>query len=112
MDSLPSVKSHPVLMSLVTVTFFIGVLVAGAVGGWFLRAMSESRAELSVVVDDGEFMQALEVQTQKWVDEFNKTQEDFYIENKHIPDCYIQPMPDYYHSNDFVRVQSDREQEE
>lgn len=112
MNTLPSMKTHPVLMSLVTVTFFIAVLLAGAIGGWWLRAMSESRAELSVVVDDGEFMQALEVQTQKWVTEFNKFQKDFYDENnKNIPDCLAKPMPAFYHDNDF-KLQSDRQHAE
>lgn len=98
-------------MSLITVTFFIAVLFVGAAGGWWLRAMSESRAELSVVVDDGEFMQALEVQTQKWVEEFNQFQKDFYDENENIPDCLARPMPEYYHTNDF-KLQSDRQYEE
>lgn len=73
--------------------------------------MSESRAELSVVVDDGEFMQALEVETQKWVEEFNQFQKDFYDENKNIPDCLAKPMPTFYHDNDF-KLQSNREYEE
>ena len=79
-------------MSLVTVTFVLAISVASAAGGWWLRAMSESRAELSVVVDDGKFMQALEIQTKKWVVEFNDWQRGFYEENK-IPDCIAKPMP-------------------
>lgn len=108
--AIPSVKTHPVIVSLITVVFVLGVLVAGAVGGWWLRAMSESRAELSVVVDDGKFMQALEVQTQKWVEEFNQWDEEFHNENE-IPDCLANPMPVYYHDNDFL-MRSTREQEE
>lgn len=100
MDNLPSIKTHPVIVSLITVTFFIAVLVFGMAGGWFLRAASESRAELSVVVDDGKFMQALEVQTQKWVEEFNQRTEAFYYD-KEIPDCIGKPMPTYYHDNDY-----------
>lgn len=110
MSSLPSIKTNPVLMSLLTVTFFIAVLVVGAAGGWTLRAMSESRAELSVVVDDGKFMQALEVQTQKWVDEFNDWDKRFHDENE-IPDCLSDPMPIFYHDDDY-RVRSTRQSEE
>ena len=84
------------------------MLVGGVIGGWFLRAMSESRAELSVVVDDGKFWNALELQTQKWIEEFNKRAEKFYYENANIPDCIAKPMPDYYHDNDY-ELHPDRE---
>ena len=69
--------------------------------------MSESRAELSVVVDDGKFMQALELQTQKWTEEYNLFDEEFHNENE-IPECIAKPMPDYYHDADYV-MQSDRQ---
>jgi len=99
MSTLPSIKTHPVLMSIVTITFLFAFGAVCAGGGWWLRAMSESRAELSVVVDDGKFMQALEVQTQEWVEEFNQWDSEFHNENK-IPDCMAQPMPSFYHDDD------------
>ena len=98
-------------MSLITIVVVIVILLAGLVGGWFLRAMSESRAELSVVVDDGKFMQALELQTQKWVVEFNDRMESFYYENPEVPKCISKPMPSYYHDNDYG-LYPDREQTE
>jgi hypothetical protein len=106
--NLPSVKTNPVLIALVVVLFTFVYTIACLTGGWWLRAMSESRAELAVVVDDGNFMQALEIQTQKWVEEFNDFDNTFHIEND-IPDCLAVPMPEYYHDSDY-RVQSEREQ--
>ena len=110
MNNLPSVKTHPVLMALAVVVLTVSLFVAGIFCGWFLRIMSESRAELSVVVDDGEFMQALEVKTQKWIKEFNLFDEEFHNENE-IPDCIAVPMSDFYHDNDYI-VRRDREFEE
>ena len=110
MNNLPSVKTHPVLMALIVVVLTLFLFIAGIFCGWFLRAMSESRAELSVVVDDGKFMQALEVKTQKWIEEFNLFDEEFHSENE-IPDCIAMPMPDFYHDNDFS-MQPNREYEE
>lgn len=110
MSDLPSVKTHPVLMTILVVAFSLGLFVAGNVSGWLLRVMSESRAELSVVVDDGEFMQALTLKVQGWVLEFNDFMEQFY-ETHEIPDCIAKPMPAFYHDNDFI-VRSNREQAE
>lgn len=110
MNNVPSVKTHPVLVSIITMTFVLAVLLAGIVSGWFLRAMLESRAELAVVVDDGNFMQALEIQTQKWVEEYNLFDEEFH-DGQDTPDCLALPMPSRYHDNDF-RMRSDRQHEE
>lgn len=101
MTNLPSLNTHPVITALITMVLLIAVLIAGVIGGWTLRAMSESRAELSVVVDDGNFMRALEQQTQKWVDEFNLFDEKFHEEHE-IPDCIAKPMPSFYHDNDYL----------
>ena len=110
MSNLPSIKTHPVVVSLAVVVLTVSLFVAGIFCGWFLRIMSESRAELSVVVDDGEFMQALEVKMQKWIEEFNLFDEEFHNENE-IPGCIAKPMSDFYHDNDYV-VRSNRESEE
>jgi len=86
---------------LIAAILVVGVYIAGGASGWFVRAALESRAELAVVVDDGSFLQKLEVKTQQWIEDFNKFVERFYYENKSIPDCIAKPMPNYYHDNDY-----------
>ena len=97
-------------MALAVVVIAVSLFMVGVISGWALRVMSESRAELSVVVDDGKFMQALEVKTQKWIEEFNLFDEEFHNENE-IPDCIAAPMSDFYHDNDYI-VRSQRQSEE
>ena len=101
MNGIPSIKTHPLIVSLIAVAFFIGVFIAGNVSGWFLRTALESRAELAVVLDDSEFMKWLDTQANNWGDVYLNNQEKFYEENKEIPDCLAKPMPQYYLDNDF-----------
>jgi hypothetical protein len=109
---LPNVKTNPILMSLITVTFVLVFGVTCAFGGWTLRIMAESRAELAVVVDDSEFMQWLEARVHDWMGEFKTNQEEFYEQNKEIPDCLANPMPQYYRDNDYGLQRSEGEYEE
>lgn len=101
MKDIPSIKTHPVIVTLATVIICLGLLVTGLVGGWLLRVAMESRAELAVVLDDSKFMQALEVEIQEWRNEYIYWQEKFYGENTNIPDCISKPMPQYYIDEDF-----------
>jgi len=110
MNEIPSIKTHPVLMSLVTIIVVLAILVGGIISGWFLRAAMESKAELSVVVDDNVFMQKLETKVQQWVGDFQDNQANFYEEHTEIPYCLAGPMPNYYHNNDYS-VRPERESE-
>ena len=110
MADIPSTKSHPVIVSIFTTVFFIGTLCAGGFGGWIIRAAMESKAELSVVVDDGKFMQTLEGRVQGWIEEYNIFDEEFHNEVD-VPECIAMPMPDVYHDADFI-VRSNRQSEE
>jgi len=111
MESLPNFKTHPVVMSMITVIFLLAFGLSCAFGGWSLRVMAESRAELAVVLDDSEFMKWLEGTVQGWSKEFKQRQEEFYVDNKKIPDCLAKPMPRYYRDNDYGLFPT-REQEE
>lgn len=109
---LPNIKENPVLMSVLVMAFLVIYGLVAMAGGWTLRMALESRAELSVVLDDSEFMQGLEIKINKWIDEFTSTQENFYDDNPEIPDCIAKPMPEFYRDNDFGLQRSLREQEE
>lgn len=99
--NVPSLKSHPVVASVIVMLIFIGVFIGGMIGGWTLRAAMESRAELAVVLDDSEFMKMLELRAEQWGDEFLSEQERFYEQNPEIPDCLAKPMPDPYLDRDY-----------
>ena len=101
MNQLPNINTHPVLTAIITVVTLLITLILGVAGGWTLRVFAESKAELSVVVDDGKFMQALAVQEKRWLEDLNTFDEKFHNENT-IPDCITRPMPEYYHRNDYI----------
>lgn len=103
-----TLKDNPVLVSLFTVILFIATLLIGGISGWFIRAALESKAELSVVVDDGVFTERLlKVLTPDWIQIYNKKQDKFYEDHKDIPDCLSKPLPKYYYDNDYG-LQSNR----
>lgn len=102
-------KIPPQITYLIISLCIIGSFVGGNFSGWFLRMASESRAELSVVVDDGDFERELILMVLDWVDEYNLFDEEFHRDYE-VPKCLGDPMPTKYHDNDFIV--RDRESEE
>ena len=77
----------PVLVQLIVLGAFIG----GTIFGYWIRMQLETRAELSVVLDDEKAVQTIEQETEAALKAHGSAMEG--VRDAEVDECYTKPLP-------------------